>query len=43
MNFNDVSVVSAKGNNYRIHFWYVNKNDVMNLFNNSVLDNKAVL
>ena len=26
MDFNDVSVVSIKKNDYRIHFWYVSKN-----------------
>ena len=30
MNFNDVAVVSVKGNDYRIHFWFMNKNDVIN-------------
>ena len=24
MNFNDVAIVSIKGNDYRIHFWYMN-------------------
>ena len=23
MNFNDVAIVSVKGNDYRIHFWYM--------------------
>ena len=23
MNFNDVAIVSIKGNDYRIHFWYI--------------------
>ena len=43
MNFNDVAIVSIKGNDYRIHFWYVNKNNAINLRKNSVLDNKGVL
>ena len=25
MNFNDVAIVSVKGNDYRIHFWYMTK------------------
>ena len=43
MNFNDVAIVSIKGSDYRIHFWYMNKNDAINLLNNSVLHNKGVL
>ena len=43
MNFNDVTIVSIKGSDYRIHFWYVTKNDEINLLSNSWLDNKGVL
>ena len=43
MNFNDVAIVSIKGSDYRIHFWYISKSDAINLLNNSVLDNKGVL
>ena len=43
INFNDVTIVSIKGSDYRIHFWYMSKNDAINLLNNSVLDNKGVL
>ena len=25
MNFNDVAIVSVKGSDYRIHFWYISK------------------
>ena len=25
INFNDVVIVSIKGNDYRIHFWYMSK------------------
>ena len=25
MNFSDVAIVSIKGNDYRIHFWYTSK------------------
>ena len=41
--YNDVAIVSIKGNCYRIHFRYINKNDAIKLLNNSVLDNKRVL
>ena len=43
MSFNDVAIVSIKGSDYRIHFWYMSKSDAINLLNNSVLDNKGVL
>ena len=43
MNFNDVAIVSIKGSDYKIHFWYMCKNDAINLLSNSVLDNKGVL
>ena len=43
MNFNDVTAVFIKGNDYRIHFWYMTKIDAINLLNNSVLGNKGVL
>ena len=31
LNFNDVAIVSIKGNDYRIHFWYMSKNDAVNI------------
>ena len=31
MSFNDVAIVSVKGNDYRIHFWYMSKNEAINL------------
>ena len=40
MNFNDVAIVSIKGNDYRIHFWYVSKNDDIALMTNSNLKDK---
>ena len=43
INFNDVAIVSIKGSDYRIDFWYMTKNDAINLLNNSWLDNKEVL
>ena len=27
LNFNDVAIVSVKGNDYTIHFWYINKDE----------------
>ena len=34
--FNNVAIASVKGNNYRIHFWYVSKEENMNLLKNAV-------
>ena len=35
MNFNDVTIAFVKGSDYRIHFWYMNKNDAINIMKNS--------
>ena len=40
MNFNDVAIVSIKENDYRIHFWYMSKNDAIALMTNSNLNDK---
>ena len=40
MSFNDVPIVSIKGNYYRIHFWDMNKNDAIVLMTNSNLKAK---
>ena len=40
MNFNDVAIVSIRGNDYRIHFWYMSKNDAIALMTNSNLKDK---
>ena len=41
MNFNDVAIVSVKGSDYRIHFWYMSKNDAINIMKNSNLNEKS--
>ena len=43
MSFNDVAIVSIKGNGYRIHFWYMSKNDAISIMNNSNLNEKIGL
>ena len=43
MNFNDVAIVSIKGNDYRIHFWYMSKNEAISIMHNSNLNKKAGL
>ena len=30
MNFDDVAIVSVKGSDYRIHFWFLSKDDAKN-------------
>ena len=43
VNFDNVAIVSVKGNAYRIHFLFMSKTDAISLINNSVLSNKGVL
>ena len=43
MNFNNVAIVSIKGNDYRIQFWYMNKDDAISIMNNSSLNEKTEL
>ena len=43
MNFNDFAFVSVKGNNHRIHFWYMSKEDARNIMKNSDLNEKGGL
>ena len=40
ISFNDVAIVSIKGNDYRINFWYMNKNDAIIFMTNSNLKDK---
>ena len=40
MSFNNVSIVYVKGSAYRIHFWYISKDDAINTMNGSDLANK---
>ena len=40
INFNDVPIVSVKKSDCRINFWYVSKDDTINIMNNSNLNEK---
>ena len=40
MSFNNIAIVYVKGNAYRINFWYMNKNDAINIMNGSILLDK---
>ena len=41
MSFSDVAIVSLKGSDYKIHFWYMRKNDAINIMN--ILNEKSGL
>ena len=41
MNFNGAAIVSVKGSDYRIHFWYMTKNDAIYIMINSNLNQKG--
>ena len=43
MNFNDVAIASIKGNDYRIHFCYMSKDEAINIMHNSSLNEKTGL
>ena len=44
MSFNNVAVVYVRRSAYRIHFWYMSKDDVINIINGSnLVDKKGVL
>ena len=43
MTFNDAVIVSAKGSDYRINFWYMSKDDAITIRKNSDLDEKSGL
>ena len=40
MSFNNVAIVYVKGSAYRINFWYMSKDDAMNIMNGSNLVDK---
>ena len=44
MSFNNVAIVYVKGHAYRIHVWYINKDDAINIMNGSnFVDKSGVL
>ena len=43
VNFNDVAIVSIKGKDYRTHFWYMSKDDEINVMKNVNLNEKSGL
>ena len=43
ISFNDVAIVSIKGSDCRIHFWYMSKDDAIKIMNNSNLNEENEL
>ena len=43
MSFNDVATVCVKGSDYRINFWYISKDDAINIIKKSNLNGKSGL
>ena len=43
INFNDLAIVSIKESDYRIHFWYMSKDDAINIMKYSNLNEKSGL
>ena len=43
VSFNNVAIVYVKGSAYRIHFWYMSKDEAINIINGSNLTEKWVV
>ena len=43
MIFNDVAIFFIKGNDYRIHFWYMGKDEAISIMHNSSPNEKTGL
>ena len=44
MGFSNIAIVYIKGSAYRIHFWYMSKDDAINIMTNSnLVDKRGVL
>ena len=44
MDFNNIAIVYIKGSTYRIHFWYMSKDDAINIMTGSdLIDKRGVL
>ena len=41
MSFNNITTVHVKGNAYRINFWYMSKDDAINIMNGPNLVDKS--
>ena len=44
ISFRNIDIVYVKGSAYRIHFWYMSKDDAVNIMNGSnLVDERGVL
>ena len=43
MNFNDAAIISIKESDYRIHFWYMSKNDAISIMNKSNMNDSNLI
>ena len=44
MSFNNIAMVYVKGSAFKIHFWYMSKDDAINIINGSnLVDKRGVL
>ena len=44
IDYKNIDIVYVKGNAYRIHFWYMSKDDAINIMNGSnLVDKRGVL
>ena len=44
VSINNLAITYFKGNAYRIHFWYMSKDDAISIMHNSILiDKKGVV
>ena len=43
MDFNDAAIASVEGSDYRIHFWYMSKDNAISIIKNSNLNEKSGL
>ena len=44
MSFNNIAIVYVKGSAYIIHFWYMSKDDAINIMNGfNLWDKKGIL
>ena len=44
MGFNNIAIVYTKENAYRIHFWYMSKDDAINIMTGSnLVDERGIL
>ena len=41
INFNDISIISIQLSDYRIHFWYISKDNAISIMDNSSLNEKT--